>query len=435
MIAYILCSLSSIKAQVDAFATIKLNRTEVYPEQPIKATITVSTATWFTAPLSFDNLQVPNAFVIPFKRTLSTSITRNGKNYPSIQFFYLIYPYKSGDFEVPELIIQAETPPVGDYKGEKTTLQTRAVAFQVKKPPSEFKGTWFIANSVSLVDQWNKPIQQVKVGDVLERNIKIYAAGTLPKFIPPVELEAIDFVSIYEKAPSLEDKRNTQTANGERIEKAIYLFEKEGTYEIPEVRIDWWNPYQQKAFFKRIPSIKVEVKPNPDLGMIASVRDSLNLTQNASLNAEVKDNTIWGMKPWQLGLIIFGLTLLLFWLVRFVKRQLRDIQERRKKYLRSEEHYFQELLHFKGSDKAHYQRVVYRWWDSLRKQHQLEASIARQIEMLEMPTLNSKWLFVTSENNSFEPLKNQDWKQLRSACIRFVSDEKQNFSTLQRAIN
>ena len=40
-------SLNSV-AQVEAFATAKLNRKEVFPEQPIKATITVSTATWFT---------------------------------------------------------------------------------------------------------------------------------------------------------------------------------------------------------------------------------------------------------------------------------------------------------------------------------------------------------------------------------------------------
>lgn len=428
-LVFVMCLVKSF-AQVDAFATIKLNRTEVYPEQPIKATITVSTATWFTAPLTFDNLQVLNAFVIPFKRTLSTQIERNGKSYPSLQFYYLIYPYQSGSYEVPELIIQIESPVVGDYKGVSSTLKTKAVAFSVKEPPSSFKATWFIASNVSIEEQWNSNIEKVKVGDVIEREIRVNATGTLPSFIPPIEFEEVNSVSVYDRSPTLNDKRNNQTANGERIDRSVYLFEKEGEIEIPEVRIDWWNPYQQKAYFKRIPARKVVVLPNPDLGMITSVRDSLNV-----VNGRVEEGiagaprTVLGLKPWQFFLVVVLLIILIRKVYQFTVKQVIDIRARRKRYLHSEQYYFQRIIRYKGTDALEFQSRVYKWWDTFRIPLEIEGSLSEELTNDDLRLL---WQSVMSKQSPLiYQYYRQHWKDFREEMFNRKVHFTKHFSNLQ----
>lgn len=424
-----LCSLQTI-AQVDAFATVKLNRTEVYPEQPIKATITVSTATWFTAPLTFENLQVENAFVIPFKRTLSTQIERNGKTYPSLQFYYLIYPYKSGSYKIPELVIQIESPAVGDYKGVATTLKTRSVSFTVNKPPNSFDAPWFIATNVTIQEQWDDDIEQVKVGDVMLRELTINAAGTLPSFIPPTNFNDVNAVSIYERSPTLNDKRNNQTANGERIDRAVYLFEKEGEVEIPEVRIDWWNPYQQKAYFKRIPARTITVLPNPDLGMIASVRDSLNVI--GGLNeptTESANRRILGLKTWQFLSVLIVAIIALIKAYQFIKVQIKDIRERRRAFLQSEEYYFQQILRYKGDDPEEILKRVYRWWDAFRVPFGIEGSLTEQLVDEELKT---HWEDVLEKRKNLDYADYREmWKRFRSDFSYKNADTIKHFSILQ----
>ena len=70
-----------------------------------------------TAPLQFSNLQIDNAFIIPFTRTLSSMTYINNKGYATLTFYYLVFPYETGDILIPPLEITATTPPEGDYKG------------------------------------------------------------------------------------------------------------------------------------------------------------------------------------------------------------------------------------------------------------------------------------------------------------------------------
>ena len=110
-----LLALSYLEAQkVDAFARVRMSPTQVVEKQPIKVTITVYSSTWFAEPLDFQNVQVENAFILPFARTQSGIHYINDKKYAGLEFFYLVFPYQSGDYEFPALEIKTSIPPEGD---------------------------------------------------------------------------------------------------------------------------------------------------------------------------------------------------------------------------------------------------------------------------------------------------------------------------------
>lgn len=365
----------NVDAQVNAFASVKLDRSSVYPQQPIKASITVYTETWFTQPLDVQNIQLPNAFVIPFKRTLSSMRTIDGKKYASLEFYYILYPYEEGKYTFPQLRVGIETPPVGDYKGQSVALTTKAINFEVKEHPKAFEAdTWFVAKNFYLSESWNKPLEELKVGDVVERSIRLNAKGTLPNFIPDINLADLSFASIYKQSPQTQDTRTSQDANGVKTETFLYLLEKEGDFTIPEVRVDWWNPYASKAYFKTLPERQISIKPNPELGMLTTLQDSLSNQQVVIADSK---NSVQGIdwKSWLLKLMVGAA---LFLLILKIIRSLITILERRNlAYHQTELFAFHQIKKASEQDRM---KVVLNWWTVFYKENGLSPSFNHEIK-------------------------------------------------------
>lgn len=368
---------SSISAQVNVFATAKLDRSSVYPQQPIKASITVYTETWFTKPLDIENIQVANAFVVPFKRTLSAMRQVNGKKYASLEFYYLIFPYQQGSYTFPEIRLNVESPPVGDYKGQSVQVNTKSLPFEVKEQPNAFTGaSWFVAIDVSISQKWNKPVNDFKVGDVVERTIQIDAKGTLPNFIPDLIIEEEDYATIYKKSPQLEDKRSTQSANGLKSETFLYLFSEPGKFTIPETRVDWWNPFASKAYFKVLPAQEITVADNPDLGMLATLQDSLSQVQVLDDGQEVKVLS-WWEAYWKYFIAAPFFVLILYHLLKFLLKKIKAIEEIREKTKSSEAYAFRQL---EKENAKTFERAFIHWWNKFYLVYGLNPSFTHEFQ-------------------------------------------------------
>ncbi|PWT96608.1 MAG: hypothetical protein C5B52_15340 [Bacteroidetes bacterium] len=347
------------------FARVSVDRKSVYVQQPFKITITVLTATWYTAPLDFDNIQIPNTFILPFDQTAPGMYTVGNKQYAGLQFYFIAFPYKAGNFSIPSIKIIATTPPEGSSESRKITIKTSPVNFMVKPVPESIKNdSWFVAKNVTISEKWSKSLQHLKVGDVIERTITINAAGTLPQFIPEIPDEKLDFASIYPQDADLDDTRNDYDANGRRTQSIIYLLEKEGDFTISEVKVNWWNPGNSKVYSKSAPAGKIHVEPNPNLGMLTTIRDSLSASQPSpgKKPAVKKTAEIWGMKwYWFVGLVLFSL-LLLYILIRFSLIVINRIRIAQLRYKSSEAYWFRHFIK-SPSDINSLLKNLYLWWD------------------------------------------------------------------------
>lgn len=354
--------------KTDAFARVSLNKRSVYSQQPIRATVTVYTVTWFTKALDFDNIQIPNAFIIPFSRTLPGMYTINGKQYAGLEFYYLIFPYKPGKYELPVINVTAYTPPDGGFEGVKVNLKTSPVSYEVKEIPGEFNSdSWFVARGMKISDHWNKPTGDIKVGDVLVRTITISARGTLPGFIPQILPEAPPHVSLYPDEPRLIDQRDDESANGTRVEQIKYLFEKEGKVSIPGLTIQWWDAIRQATRTEQTSAIEITVKANPDLGILASVRDSLDVTKKSQVGpTKVKGPLmILGLIWWKAAIVGAVGLLVAYFLFRIIRKLTIYIKGKSLEYRESEAYWFKRFQN-SGDSPPELIDAFYAWWDRLK---------------------------------------------------------------------
>jgi hypothetical protein len=315
-ILFFLSGVLEAGAGISCFARISLDRHSVYVQQPFRVTVTVLTETWYTAPLEFDNIRLPNAFVLPFDKTTPGMFDIGGRQMAGLQFYFIVFPYTSGSFVFPSISITAHSPAPGESKARVVLIRTEPQSFTVKPVPAgRDKADWLVAKNVFISESWSRSLGDLKVGDILERTITVRAMGTLPQFIPPLPEESLQFAGIYRHPARLKDERNEYEANGRLSQTIIYLLEKQGDFSIPAIRISWWDPNNSRFYNRSAASADITVKANPDLGMLTTIRDSL---ANTDTKRAIKPGsggkwTIFGL-AWYTVILLLGMVLLLWWL-------------------------------------------------------------------------------------------------------------------------
>lgn len=364
-IVFMSCPWQASFAQTNCFAKVETNLHSVYVQQPLRVTITVMTSTWFTAPLVFNNLQVPDAFTVPFTAAAPGQFEHNGQQYAGVQFYFIVFPYKPGSYNIPSLEITATTPPAGSSVSEKVTVRTPPQAYVVKPVPHEFPAdvAWMVAKNVVLHERWNHPLDSLKVGDVLENTVMIDAMGTVPQFIPPVKSEKVSWANIYPQTPQLTDTRDENDANGERLERNTWLLLKPGHFEIPGTTVYWWNPFVGRLYKQSTPARKIYIRPNPNLGMLATLQDSLATTVPVATPQKGKLSVL-GL-PWYWALLCAAVAVGFLWLlVYLIKRISGCVRAARLAYKQSEQYWFRKFLRT-GPGSAAFLTRLYQWWDRL----------------------------------------------------------------------
>lgn len=357
-------------------SSVSVNTSRVYVGEPVEVTVSVFTSTWFTAGIDIQNIKVNGAFTVPF-RTLSTSKSIKGKTYAGVQFFYNVFPYSEEDIEFPSLNIEVETPDDGGYKGVKRKIVTTAKTIKVRPiPPGFKKSEWLVTPNLRVNDKWGGDLKNVKVGDVLEREIHRNAALTVSELIPPVEWNSIFGISYYPNRATTQNIKTKTSFSAERTDAMRYLFLEEGEVIIPEIQLMWWNAAQKKVYKRTLKEVVIIVEPNPDLGMVASIKDSLDAMKTAAISEELEKDKpfeFMGMNWKQLALAILLLLIFLKYAWKLIQFVWGKYQTKHRAYLESEKYYFD--LFLKSLPKSDQEKLTafYRWLDCLAlKEYTLE---------------------------------------------------------------
>lgn len=350
------------------WADVILDKRTVYVGQPVSISVKVYTSTWFTTGVDLGNIKVQGAFSVYF-RPVSTSFQKDGKMYSGVELIYNVFPFETGKITFPALDIEVNSPASGEYKGSKHTVKTEEKTIHVKPAPTSFSSEeWLVASGLSVSDSWSEDIKQVKVGDVLERQITRTAFGTVSELIPPIAWDTLTGVSEYASRSVMNNQKDKTAISATRTETMRYLFEKEGEVILPEMVFTWFDPTQEKLYKRTLKAVTVQVAANPDLGVLASIRDSLALVQEAELaeKSTRKERTVLGMSLKRLailGLILLGNLIFLYVILR---KLMQHYHQKHEAYLQSEKYFWDRFVtSYRKGDKQMTLGLLYRWLDEL----------------------------------------------------------------------
>jgi len=228
--------------------------------QALVVSIDVATDRWFSTGSRVQNFTLAN---VVMQANNITTINGNkrikGQTWAMQTHEIILYPTSAGNYTLPALNVDVSvnTENDGIISG---VLSTQATSFNIALP-EELKGIehFIVSPKVTLsIDGQFEDDKEYAVGEAITQTITITASDTPAMMIPEVNLinvsneanagdktrvgeASLDGISIYHKPAQIFDKSNRGTLIGSRVESFTYIFEKSGSYTLPERIIYWWN--------------------------------------------------------------------------------------------------------------------------------------------------------------------------------------------------
>lgn len=258
----------------------------------------------------------------------NTQTRHGGQPYRRYQLVYRLTPEQDGTLSIPEIRF------VGQYESSNYGQTMRmhrihpGIDVEVRPIPASYpaNAVWLPAESVTLSDNLRSTVQ-AGVNEHLDWQITTRIEGQPATQLPdPLATLTGDDFRLYRNSPEFSDGGGPQ----QRTDQAALVFSEPGSYDLPAVRIPWWDTTTDSLRYAELPTRTVRIDGISDEAMDVLTDPSRLNVQNSSGEAN-EQSTVDGPEnagiwPWVSASLGIGwlATALVFWAShRYLTRRLR----------------------------------------------------------------------------------------------------------------
>ena len=248
----------------DVFVEVEVDRESVYVQSQIVHTFRVYEAIDLVD-RGRSQLEIADAVV---EELDSAQFQRNidGRAYRVIEVRHAIFPQKSGELTIPSMSFNgARLLPrrsFFDRNVETLRRRSRSITVEVKPIPASFPDApWIPAANLELEESWSALPEELQIGDSVTRTITLVAEGIDGSQLPPLEVDPIEGVKVYPDQPRSENTRGPDGITGIGINSTALLLTEPGEFELPAIRVPWWDTNQNRVRYAEIPAQRLSIKP------------------------------------------------------------------------------------------------------------------------------------------------------------------------------
>lgn len=256
------------------------------------------------------NPELDNAIVEQVGDQKKYNRMRYNRRYEVIERKFLIFPQQSGELNIAPQTFSGTIIDTRMRKRRHVRDTTEAISVNVMPPAKAFTGqTWLPAISLNLTEKWDKPLENVTVGDAFTRTLSIQSLGLLGSALPPINLTESNGFKQYPDQPNTESQEHPAGVESSRTQSIAMVAVKAGTFTLPEIKIPWWDTINQVERIAIIPSrtltiaagsgtqaqsetgAKDELTSAPEKGDNQPSEQPENSSSNAKTEASDSDNS------------------------------------------------------------------------------------------------------------------------------------------------
>lgn len=290
--------------KADAAISFQQNE-EVWAGQQVTLNLDLKT-TGFSFSNSHFNLPEVNGAFLMQTDTTTIKLTENinGETWQIVRYPLALYPQKAGRLKIPSIDVRFNTS-AGFGRTEKAfEFQTRPLELAVNLPPGVKEGDMVVTTtSFKLDHNWQPQTGTTKkTGDAFTLTLSRRANDISAMLFPPLPVFRVDGLAAYPQAPEVSDKSNRGDLTGERIDSIIWVAEKPGTYDIPGIRFQWWDPDKRELKQQIIPGLNLDIQSSPMDETTTAISDKAG---------QLDENLLW------LLLAVFAVIVVVFVRLKF----------------------------------------------------------------------------------------------------------------------
>ena len=210
-------------------------------------------------------LEIPDAVIeeldsAQFQRVI------DGRPYRVIEVRHAIFPQKSGKLTIPAMSFNGSRllPRRSFFDRNVETLRRRseAITVDVKPIPAAWPDApWVPAADLKLEESWSTLPEQLEVGDSVTRTVTMIAEGIDGSQLPPLAQVEVPGLKAYPDQPGAENRRGVKGITGIGTNSTALLLTEPGSFELPPIRVPWWDTRQDRLRYAEIPGRTLNIKP------------------------------------------------------------------------------------------------------------------------------------------------------------------------------
>lgn len=254
----------------EIFLRANVSKESIYVQEQLIYTIRIYYSIGFDQGAQLSSPQVENAVVQQLGSDRNFQEVVDGIGYNVTERRFVIYPQNSGELAIPPVHFSASIGRRGGINRlfnnratvREINISSEAHAIEVKPRPAAFPGaTWLPASELSLEESWSGDLDNVSVGDAITRNVVLTARGLSSSLLPGVEYQDQQGLRFYPDQPVREDATDGDGVIGTRSEGMAMVASRPGEFEIPEVRLPWWDTDSDSLQVAVLPARTIIVQP------------------------------------------------------------------------------------------------------------------------------------------------------------------------------
>ncbi len=236
---------------------------------------------------SLDMQGSSDVLVKQFGEDTQTTESRNGRTYQVIERKYLLVPQRSGQISLkgPTLDAQVQDTdtldptdihslfgrvfgqsPLGQMMGSMRPLRLSASAIDMNVLPRPAAATgphWLPAQQVTLEESWQPDHLTLRAGEPLTRHLHLSALGVAASQLPDLgQLMAVpDGIKRYPDQAKMQDNLRAGTMLGSRDQDIALMASQPGHYELPALKLVWWDTTSNTQREARLPARTLDILP------------------------------------------------------------------------------------------------------------------------------------------------------------------------------
>lgn len=289
---------------------------------------------YYDRPVANPQLQephAPNVTVFHVGQDQSYQQVLSGQRYQVMELHFAILPQTSGMINLMpaqfagNMLIEQDGPHFYDKMWRPVQAKSNLLTLQVQPKPNAYKAHWWLpASQVSLQQNTDPSVTQVKAGDPITRTITMTALGTSADNLPSLTTGDLPGASAYADKPILSTQTAGQHVLAKRTERIVYIPTTSGSLTLPAIHVPWFNTQTQQIETANLPAQTIKVVSNPQIRSNTNIPSVMPVNvQKASIDSRQPSqpplNHSSSSRWFWLAMIILGLwliTLLAFWYTR-----------------------------------------------------------------------------------------------------------------------
>lgn len=207
--------------------------------------------------------------------------TRNGRTYQVITRHYLLVPQRSGSLQLDGPVLNAQVADInkrfdpfierlfgqlqieGGISGTRP-LRLRGDPIQLAvqpRPPAWRSADWLPAQQLTLDQTWRPANQVIAVGEPLTRQLRLVAVGQSASQLPDLaaHLTMPEGLQAHAEDPRLTEELRDGHIVALREQDLTLLADRPGRYQLPEVRLPWWDVVHHQRREAVLPALTIDV--------------------------------------------------------------------------------------------------------------------------------------------------------------------------------